>query len=44
MIKKSDPSCLKYWDVNNLYRWVMPAKLTVNNNFEWIEDTYQFIE
>ena len=32
---------LKYWDVNNLYGWAMSQKLPVNN-FEPIEDTYQF--
>ena len=31
---------LKYWDVNNLYGWVMSQKLQVNK-FEWIKDTSQ---
>ena len=34
---------VQYWDVNNLYRWETLEKLPVNN-FEWIEDTSQFIE
>ena len=34
---------LKYWDVNNLYGWEMSQKVPVNN-FEWIEDTFQFNE
>ena len=36
-------SYIQYWDVNNLYRWVMSQKLSVNN-FEGIEDTCQFNE
>ena len=36
-------SYLQYWDVNNLYGWVMSQKLPVNN-FEWIEDTSQLDE
>ena len=34
---------LQYWDVNNLYEWVMSQKLLVFN-FEWVEDTLQFNE
>ena len=41
--KNKESSYLKYWDVNNLYGWVMQQKLPVNN-FEWIEDTSQFNE
>ena len=29
---------VKYWDVNNLYGWVMLQKLPVNK-FEWIKET-----
>ena len=36
--KNKELSYLKYWYVNNLYRWAMSQKLPVNN-FEWIEDT-----
>ena len=36
-------SYLQYWYVNNLYGWTMLKKLSVNN-FEWIEDTFQFNE
>ena len=32
---------LKYQDANDLYRWAMLQKLLVNN-FEWIEDYFQF--
>ena len=35
--------CQKYWDVNNLYGGEMLQKLPVNN-FEWIEDTFEFNE
>ena len=41
--KNKELSCLQYWDVNNLYGWVMSQKLLVNN-FEWIKDTSQFNE
>ena len=39
--KNKELSCLKYWDVNNLYGWAMSQKLPVNK-FERIEDTSQF--
>ena len=41
--KNKKSSYLHYWDVNNLYRWVMLQKLPVNN-FEQIEETSQFNE
>ena len=41
--KNKELSCLKYWDVNNLYGWAMSQKLPVNK-FERIEDTSQFNE
>ena len=36
--KNKESSCLKYWDVNNIYGWAMSQNLPVNN-FEWIKDT-----
>ena len=39
--KNKESSYLKYWDVNNLYGWVMSQKLPVNN-FEWTEETSKF--
>ena len=39
--KNKELSYLKYWDVNNLYRWAMPQKLPVNG-FEWVKETSQF--
>ena len=39
--KIKELSYLKYWDVNNLYGWVMLQKLPINN-FEGIEYTSQF--
>ena len=30
-----------YWDVNNLYDWTMPEKISVKN-IEWIRDISQF--
>ena len=41
--KNKESSYLKYWDVNNLYGWVMLQKLPVNN-FEWIKDNSQVNE
>ena len=41
--ENKESSYLKYWDVNNLYGWVMSQKLPVNN-FERTEDTSQFNE
>ena len=37
--KNKESSYLKYWDVNSLY-----GKAMSQNNFEWIEDTFQFNE
>ena len=39
--KNREFSYLQYWDVNNLYGWVMPQKFSVNN-VDWIKDTSQF--
>ena len=41
--KNKNSSYLQYWEVNNSYVREMLQKLPVNN-FEWIEDTSQFIE
>ena len=41
--KNKESSYLRYQDVNNLYGWAIPQKLPVNN-FEWINDSSQFIE
>ena len=41
--KKKEWSYFLYWDLNNLYGWVLSQKPPVNN-FEWIEDTSQFNE
>ena len=39
--KKLEASCLKYWDVNNLYRWTMSQKFPLNS-FKRVENTSQF--
>ena len=41
--KNKESSCLKYWDVNNLYGWAMLQDLPISN-VDWIEGTYQFYE
>ena len=41
--KNKNSSYLQYWEVNNSYVREMLQKLPVNN-FEWIEDTSQFLE
>ena len=41
--KNKGLSYIKYWDLNNLYRWAMAQKFPVNN-FEWFEKTSQFNE
>ena len=41
--KSKESSFFKYWDVNKLYGWAMLQKLSAND-FEWIEDTFQFNE
>ena len=43
MTKNKESSYFQYWDVSNLYEWAMLQKLPVNN-FEWVKDTFQFIE
>ena len=35
--KNKELSYLRYWDVNNLYSWVISQKPSVSN-FEWIKD------
>ena len=42
-IKNKKSSYTDYWNVNNLYGWAMSQKLPVNN-FEWIEEAFQFDE
>ena len=32
---------LKYWDINNLCRWAMSQKLSVDS-FMWVKETSQF--
>ena len=41
MIKMNESSCLKYWNVNNLYGQAMSQKLPVNG-LKLIKDTSQF--
>ena len=41
--KNKEPPYIQYWEVNNLYGWVMSQILPVNN-FEWVKDTCQFNE
>ena len=39
--KNKESPCLKYWNVNNLYGWVMSQKLPVNG-FKWVENESHF--
>ena len=41
--KNKESSNLKSWDVNNLNRWVMTQKLSING-FKWAEKTSQLNE
>ena len=36
-----ESSCLKNWNVNNLYGWAIPQKLPVDG-FNWVENISQF--
>ena len=38
--KNKELSYIQYWDVNDLFEWVMSEKLPAKN-FEWIKDTSQ---
>ena len=40
---KIKSSYLKYWDVNNLYGWAIPQKLSLGG-FKWFQETSQFNE
>ena len=39
--KNKEPLYPNYWDVNSLYGWAMPQKLSVGG-FKWVECTSQF--
>ena len=39
--KNEESSCLKYWDVSDLYDWAMSQKLQVND-FQLVEDISGF--
>ena len=41
--KNKESSYLKYWHINNLYRWAMSYKFPVNG-FRWVEDISEFDE
>ena len=41
--ENKESSCLKYWDMNNLYGWPMSQKLPVND-FKWVEGISGFDE
>ena len=41
--KNKGTSYLKYWDINNLYGWVMSQKLSLKS-FKWVKDLSEFDE
>ena len=43
MIQSKELSYLNYWEVNNLYRWVVSQKLPMKG-FKWVEDFAEFNE
>ena len=41
--KNKESSCLKYWDINNLYGWTISQKWSVSD-FIWAENRSKFNE
>ena len=41
LLKNKELSYLKYWDINNLYGWVMSQKFPING-FKRVEDLSKF--
>ena len=41
--KNKESPCLKYWNMNKLYRWEMPQKKP-GGCFEWVKEISQFNE
>ena len=40
-VKDKESSYLKYWDINNLYRWAISQKFP-EGGFKWVKNTSQF--
>ena len=41
--KNKESSYLEYWDLNNLYGWVISQKFPVND-FKWVDDIFELNE
>ena len=41
--ENEESSYIQYWDLSNLYGWIMSQKLPLNH-FAWIKNTFEFNE
>ena len=39
--KNNESSYINYWDLKNLYGWIISQKLSLSN-YKWVKETFQF--